>query len=232
MLPENDDRKPFQTRQPVFVILLGPPGCGKGTQARELSKTVGLAHISTGDILRRAAREDTALGRMIQSKMTAGELVPDSLVCQTVVSRTSQPDCEQGAILDGFPRTLDQAIFLCPKLPLRQTLVLNLQIDRTILMQRILGRRTCPGCGEIYNIHLKPPRVTGFCDRDSVPLERRTDDNEVTVQQRLVEYEQQIQPLASFFKDMNIRQDIHADMEPAALTAQLCAIVQAAIKSA
>src|SRR5580704_643026 len=114
MLPENDDRKPFQTRQPVFVILLGPPGCGKGTQARELSKTVGLAHISTGDILRRAAREDTALGRMIQSKMTAGELVPDSLVCQTVVSRTSQPDCEQGAILDGFPRTLDQAIFLCP----------------------------------------------------------------------------------------------------------------------
>jgi adenylate kinase len=232
MLVENDGKKSVQPRGPVFVILLGPPGCGKGTQARELSKAVGLAHISTGDILRKAAKEDTELGRMIQKKMTAGELVPDSLVCQTVVSRTSQPDCERGAILDGFPRTLDQAIFLCPKLPLRQTLVLNLQIDRTVLMQRILGRRTCPACGEIYNIHFKPPRMTGYCDRDSVPLERRTDDNEVTVQQRLVEYEQQIEPLASFFKDMNIRQDLNADVEPAALTAQLCVLVNGAINAA
>ncbi|HEX4427381.1 MAG TPA: nucleoside monophosphate kinase [Terriglobales bacterium] len=232
MVVENDDKKTVQPRGPVFVILLGPPGCGKGTHARELSNTVGLAHISTGDILRKAAKENTELGRMIQTKMTAGELVPDSLVCQTVVYRTSQPDCERGAILDGFPRTLDQAIFLCPKLPLRQTLVLNLQIDRTVLMQRILGRRTCPACGEIYNIHFKPPRMTGYCDRDSVPLERRTDDNEVTVQQRLIEYDQQIQPLASFFKDMNIRQDINADVEPATLTAQLCSLVEAAMKAA
>ena len=229
MLAENDGRKTLKTRGPVFVILLGPPGCGKGTQARELSKTVGLTHISTGDILRRAAREDTELGRMIQSKMTGGELVPDSLVCQTVVTRTSQPDCESGAILDGFPRTLDQAIFLCPTLPLRQTIVLNLQISPTVLMQRILGRRTCPACGEIYNIYFRPPRMTGFCDRDSVPLERRTDDNEVTVQQRLLEYEQQIQPLASFFKGMNIRQDINAAVEPATLSSQLCALVQSAI---
>jgi adenylate kinase len=229
---ENEDRKTVRPRRPVFVILLGPPGCGKGTQARELSKTVGLAHISTGDILRKAAQEDTELGGMIRSKMSAGELVPDSLVCQTVVSRTSQPDCEHGAILDGFPRTLDQAIFLCPKLPLRQTLVLNLQISRTVLMQRILGRRTCPACGEIYNIHFKPPRMTGYCDRDSVPLERRTDDNEITVLQRLVEYEQQIQPLASFFNDMNIRQDINAYVEPAALTKQLCNLVQTAINAA
>jgi adenylate kinase len=229
MLAENDGREANKTRGPVFVILLGPPGCGKGTQARELSKAVGLAHISTGDILRKAAKEDTELGRMIQSKMSAGELVPDSLVCQTVAYRTSQPDCERGAILDGFPRTLDQAIFLCPLLPLRQTIVLNLQIDPNVLMQRILGRRTCPSCGEIYNIYFKPPRMTGFCDRDSVPLERRMDDNEVTVQQRLLEYEQQIQPLASFFKDMNIRQDINADVEPAGLTNLLRARVQAAI---
>ncbi len=232
MLAENDDPKPFKPRGPVFVILLGPPGCGKGTQARELSKAVGLAHISTGDILRKAARDNTELGRLIQSKMTAGELVPDSLVCQTVVARTAQPDCEHGAILDGFPRTLDQAIFLCPKLPLRHTLVLNLQISREVLMQRILGRRTCPACGEIYNIHFKPPRMTGFCDRDSTPLERRLDDNEVTVQQRLVEYDQQIEPLTSFFKDMNIRLDIDANLEPAVLTAQLCALVQAAIQRA
>jgi adenylate kinase len=229
MLAENDGREANKIRGPVFVILLGPPGCGKGTQARELSKAVGLAHISTGDILRKAAKEDTELGRMIQSKMSAGELVPDSLVCQTVAYRTSQPDCERGAILDGFPRTLDQAIFLCPLLPLRQTIVLNLQIDPNVLMQRILGRRTCPSCGEIYNIYFKPPRMTGFCDRDSVPLERRMDDNEVTVQQRLLEYEQQIQPLASFFKDMNIRQDINADVEPAGLTNLLLARVQAAI---
>jgi adenylate kinase len=229
MLAENDNKKPINIKRPVFVILLGPPGCGKGTQARELAKAVGLVHISTGDILRKAAREDTELGRMIQSKMTAGELVPDSLVCQTVAYRTSQPDCERGAILDGFPRTLDQAIFLCPMLPLRQTLVLNLQISRTVLMQRILGRRTCPACGEIYNIHFRPPRMTGFCDRDSVPLERRMDDNEVTVAQRLSEYDQQIHPLASFFKDMNIRHDLDADTDPAALTAQLRGLVQSAI---
>jgi len=229
MLAENGGTRAVKTRGPVFVILLGPPGCGKGTQARELSKAVGLAHISTGDILRKAAKESTEWGRMIQSKMTAGELVPDSLVCQTVVYRTSQPDCERGAILDGFPRTLDQALFLCPMLPLRQTIVLNLQIDRTILMQRILGRRTCPACGEIYNLHFRPPRMTGFCDRDSVPLERRTDDNEVTVRQRLVEYENQIQPLADFFKDMNIRQDLCADVEPAALTATLYELVQVAM---
>jgi adenylate kinase len=232
MLVKNNGIKSVQPRGTVFVILLGPPGCGKGTQARELSKATGLAHISTGDILRKAAKEDTELGRMIQRKMTDGELVPDSLVCQTVVYRTSQPDCERGAILDGFPRTLDQAIFLCPKLPLRQTLVLNLQISRTVLMQRILGRRTCPSCGEIYNIHFKPPRMTGYCDRDSVPLERRTDDNDVTVQQRLVEYDQQIQPLASFFQDMNIRRDINADVDPAALTTQLCDLVQTAINIA
>jgi adenylate kinase len=229
MLAENGGTKPWETRGPVFVILLGPPGCGKGTQARELSKAVGLAHISTGDILRKAAKENTEWGRMIQSKMTAGELVPDSLVCQTVVHRTSQPDCQRGAILDGFPRTLDQALFLCPMLPLRQTIVLNLQIDRAILMRRILGRRTCPTCGEIYNIHFRPPRMTGFCDRDSVPLERRTDDNEVTVRQRLVEYENQIQPLADFFKEMNIRQDLCAEVEPAALTATLYERVQAAM---
>ncbi|MGA9040464.1 MAG: nucleoside monophosphate kinase [Terriglobales bacterium] len=231
MLADNHGTKVLPMRAGVYVILLGPPGCGKGTQARELSKAVGLPHISTGDILRKAAREDTELGRMIQNKMTAGELVPDSLVCQTVVSRTSQPDCEHGAILDGFPRTLDQAIFLCPALPLRHTLVLNLQISPTVIMQRILGRRTCPACGEIYNIHFKPPRMTGFCDRDSVPLERRTDDNEATIQQRLVEYEHQIQPLASFFKDMNIRQDINADMEQSELSAQLCALVQTAIRA-
>jgi adenylate kinase len=231
MLAGNGGMQAAKARGPVFIVLLGPPGCGKGTQARELSKAVGLAHISTGDILRRAAKEDTELGRMIQSKMTAGELVPDSLVCQSVVSRTSQPDCERGAILDGFPRTLEQAIFLCPMLPLRRTVVLNLQIDRTVLMQRILGRRTCPTCGEIYNIHFRPPRMTGFCDRDSVPLERRTDDNEVTVQQRLVEYENQIQPLADFFRDMNIRRDMSADAEPAVLTAKLCELVKTAISN-
>lgn len=231
MLAESGGAKAVKTRGPMFVILLGPPGCGKGTQARELSKAVGLAHISTGDILRKAAKENTELGRMIQSKMTAGELVPDSLVCQTVVYRTCQPDCERGAILDGFPRTLDQAVFLCPMLPLRRTIVLNLQIDRTVLMQRILGRRTCPSCGEIYNIYFRPPRMTGFCDRDSVPLERRTDDNEVTVEQRLIEYENQIQPLADFFEDMNLRQDISADVEPAVLTAKLFALVQTATGS-
>lgn len=154
MLGENRSRKSSAAQGPVVVIFLGPPGCGKGTQSRELSRTIGLAHVSTGELLRRAAHEGSALGQMIHGKISAGELVPDNLVCQLVVARTNQPDCKRGVILDGFPRTVDQANFLCPLLPPRQTLALNLQMSHTVLLQRLMGRLTCPACGEIYNATL------------------------------------------------------------------------------
>lgn len=214
---------------PVVVILLGPPGCGKGTQSRELSRALGLIHISSGDLLRKAADEDSELGHTVRKTMHAGELVSDSLVCQMVVARTAQPDCQRGVILDGFPRTMDQARFLCPLLPPGQTLVLDLKMSSTVLVQRILGRLTCPACGEIYNIHSRPPRRTGTCDRDSAVLGRRGDDSESTVRQRLIDYEQQISPLADHFRELNILQEINADVPPALLSEQLCALVRTAI---
>jgi adenylate kinase len=226
MVAENKTGKPSAAQGPVVVIFLGPPGCGKGTQSRELSRTIGLAHVSTGELLRRAAREGSALGQMVHGKMTAGELVPDNLVCQLVVARTAQPDCKRGVILDGFPRTVDQANFLCPLLPPRQTIALNLQMSHAALLQRLMGRLTCPACGEIYNACSRPPRRTGICDHDAAPLERRSDDTESAVRKRLVDYERQIQPLADHFRKMNILQDIDADLQPAALTAHLCDLVQ------
>lgn len=229
MLAENKGRKTSDAQGPVVVILLGPPGCGKGTQSRELSRTIGLAHVSTGELLRRAAREGSALGRMVHSKMTAGELVPDNLVCQLVIARTTQPDCKRGVVLDGFPRTVDQANFLCPLLPPRQTIALNMQMSQPVLLQRIMGRLICPACGEIYNAHSRPPCRIGICDHDSAPLERRTDDTETVVRKRLVDYERQIRPLAEPFRKMNILQDIDADLQPSALSTQLCDLVQTAM---
>jgi adenylate kinase len=161
--------------------------------------------------------------------MSAGELVPDNLVCQLVVARTTQPDCKRGVILDGFPRTVDQANSLCPLLPPRRTIALNLQMKHTVLLRRLMGRLTCPACGEIYNAYSRPPSRTGICDHDAAPLERRSDDSETVVRKRLVDYERQIQPLADHFRKMNILQDIDADLQPAALTAQLRDLVQTAM---
>ena len=214
---------------PVVVILLGPPGCGKGTQSRELSRALGLIHISSGDLLRKAASEDSDLGHTVRTTMNAGELVSDHLVCQMVMARTAQPDCQRGVILDGFPRTMEQAKFLCPLLPLRQTIAVDLKLSPTVLVERILGRLTCPSCGEIYNIHSRPPRRTGTCDRDSALLGRRGDDSEATVRQRLIDYERQIHPLADHFRELNILQEINADVPPAVLSAQLCTLVRTAI---
>jgi adenylate kinase len=214
---------------PVVVILLGPPGCGKGTQSRELSRSLGLIHISSGDLLRKVAREDSDLGHTVRTTMNAGQLVSDNLVCQMVLARTAQADCQRGVILDGFPRTMDQARFLCPLLPPRQTIVLDLKMSPTVLVERILGRLTCPACGEIYHIHSRPPRRTGTCDRDSALLGRRGDDSEATVRQRLIDYERQIHPLADHFRELNILQEINADVPPAVLSAQLCTLVRTAI---
>ncbi len=179
--------------------------------------------------MRRAAREVSSLGQMVHSKMTAGELVPDNLVCQLVVARTTQPDCKRGVVLDGFPRTVDQANFLCPLLPPRRTIALNMQMSQPVLMQRIMGRLTCPACGEIYNAHSRPPSPDRDLRSRFGALERRTDDTETAVRKRLVDYERQIQPLAEHFRKMNILQDIDADLQPSELSAQLCDLVRTAM---
>ena len=146
------------------LIFLGPPGAGKGTQAREVAKHFGIPQISTGDMLRDAAQRQTALGLAAKAKMAAGELVPDEVVCGIVEERVGEPDCQNGFILDGFPRTIAQAQFVDRMLAAKGQglpLVLDIEVDEELLLKRLTGRRTCSVCGEIYNIYFTPPKVEG-----------------------------------------------------------------------
>src|ERR1041385_8732662 len=161
-----------------IVVMMGAPGAGKGTQARLLAEKFGYPQISTGDILRQMAKEDTPLGREIRETQAAGRLVSDEVLAEVILSRTSQPDCRDGYVLDGFPRTLDQAQLLegLAKRQGKDICVVKVVVPRASLMQRLTGRRTCTQCGEIYNIYLRSPQREGLCDVDGAPLAHRSDD--------------------------------------------------------
>jgi len=211
------------------LILMGAPGAGKGTQARALSTRFGIPHISTGDILREAARKRTALGLAAQQKMDAGELVPDRVVCGLVRERISQADCRKGFILDGFPRTIGQARYLDKLLRLKQRanpLVLNLRVDHDLLIKRLSGRRTCPVCGEIYNMFFHPPKNDELCDRECARLIHRADDNEEAIRQRLVAYEQETKPLINYYQQRHLLHDVDGKGEPDALARQIGAFLK------
>jgi adenylate kinase len=201
----------------IAVILLGPPGSGKGTQARHLSQSFGLLHLSTGDMLRGAAMKDSELGERVRAKMNAGQLVPDELICRIVAERLTSDGIARGVVLDGFPRTLGQARFLFALLAEQKTIALNMQVSRDLLIQRIMGRLTCPACGEIYNLFFKPPRSAGRCDCDGSELGRRTDDTEIAIRERLISYEKETRPLIEHFRKVNILIDVQGELEPAAL---------------
>src|SRR5512146_2986442 len=189
-----------------LLILLGPPGAGKGTQARAIAREFGIPHVSTGDILREAARKGTSLGVAAKAKMDRGELIPDEVVCRIVEDRISKPDCRDGVILDGFPRTLGQARFLDDFLQRNgggRPLVLNLHLEPQLVIKRLTGRRVCPKCGEIYNLYLNPPGQDGICDKDGSELIQRRDDNEETIRQRLLAYEHETVPLIDFYRRKN-----------------------------
>lgn len=201
----------------AILIFLGPPGAGKGTQARILSKRLAVPHISTGDILRDTALKKTSLGLAVKAKMDQGELVPDEVVCKIVEERIAQPDSQKGAILDGFPRTVVQARFLDDIL-LRtgqgQASVLNLRIEPATVVKRLTGRWICPVCGEIYNEFLNPPRQDLVCDKDGSKLVKRSDDNEETVRQRLLAYERETKPLIDYYQQRNRLYDVDASAKP------------------
>jgi adenylate kinase len=185
------------------IIFLGAPGAGKGTQAREVSRQFSVPQISTGDILRDAVRNRTPLGLAAQAKMEGGELVPDEVVCGIVEERVSRPDCERGFILDGFPRTIAQAEFVDRTLLASgrgDPLVIEIEVERDLLLKRLTGRRTCALCGELYNVYFHPPRVEGVCDKDGGKLLQRADDSEETIRQRLVAYENQTRPLIDYYR--------------------------------
>jgi adenylate kinase len=213
------------------LIFLGAPGAGKGTQAREVAKAFSIPQISTGDILREAVKKGTPLGLAAKAKMEAGQLVPDEVVCGIVEERVGEPDCRAGFILDGFPRTIPQAEFVDKMLEAKgrgRPLVINIQVEHDVLMKRLTGRRTCAVCGEIYNVYFNPPKKEGVCDKDGGKLLERADDNEETIRQRLVAYENQTSPLIDYYRQKKLLHDVDGNREPEAIAAELIGFLKGA----
>lgn len=189
------------------LILFGPPGSGKGTQSKFLVKRFGIPQISTGDMLRAHIELGDEIGQAIRARIKAGSLAPDELVNELVRVRVAQPDCANGFILDGYPRTRAQAEALMSLLKElgRDEVVIHLVVDYNIIISRISGRRVCPKCGTLYNSSTRPPRVNGVCDLDGEALVIREDDREPVVRERLEAYERQTRPLIEFFRSAGYR---------------------------
>ncbi|GAB4261773.1 adenylate kinase [Deferrisoma sp.] len=185
------------------LILLGPPGAGKGTQAKRLIERYGIPQISTGDILRAAVRDGTELGRKAKEYMDAGKLVPDEVVIGIIEERLQEPDCAKGFILDGFPRTVPQADALGEVLgKLGQAIdhVVSIEVPDEELVERLTGRRTCRGCGAMYHVKFTPPAKDGVCDKCGGELYQRDDDREETIRSRLKVYHDQTAPLVEYYE--------------------------------
>ena len=196
------------------VIFLGPPGSGKGTQAKELARQYGVPHLSTGDMLREHVSKGTLLGLKAKPIMERGELVPDSLVLKMVAERIERPDCGHGFVFDGFPRTVAQAKYLGELLRrqgFKQPFVIHMVIPTSVLMKRLTGRRTCKLGGEIYNIYDRPPKVEGICDNDGGELLHRPDDREEVVAPRLNAYEKLTAPLVQYYRRFGALHDVDAN---------------------
>jgi adenylate kinase len=185
------------------VVLLGPPGAGKGTQAKLLQETFAACQISTGDILRKAVAEQTRLGKEAAQYIDRGALVPDDVIVGLVAERLKEKDCEKGFILDGFPRTIPQAESLDAMLrEMRLSLnrALSVQVPRSVIIERLAGRRSCKNCGALAHVVFSPPKKEGVCDRCGGELYQRQDDKEETVAHRLKVYEQQTAPLVDYYR--------------------------------
>ncbi|MGI5949261.1 adenylate kinase [Peptoniphilus sp.] len=199
------------------LVILGPPGAGKGTQADYIIKKYNIPHISTGDIFRENIKNNTELGVKAKSYMDKGLLVPDELVIDLVEDRIKKPDAKDGFLLDGFPRTVAQAVSLDAILDAdgdKLTKVININVDPEILIERACGRRVCKTCGATYHVKFNPPKVEGICDNDGKELIQRDDDNEETVKKRIEVYFDQTAPLIDYYNaqglliDVNGAQDI------------------------
>jgi adenylate kinase len=194
----------------VRVVLLGPPGAGKGTQAKLLRDRFEACQISTGDILRKAVADKTPLGREADGYLNRGELVPDDVIVRLVGERLKQTDCAKGFVLDGFPRTLPQAQSLegiLKEMALPLDGVLSIQVPHDVIVERLAGRRNCQNCGALYHLNFDPPRNGETCDRCDGRLQQRDDDREETITTRLRVYESQTAPLANYYRERgNLRE--------------------------
>lgn len=188
----------------TYIVLLGPPGAGKGTQAQVISREMNLAHISSGDLFRENLKNQTELGKLAQGYMNRGELVPDDVTIAMVRDRLSRPDCEKGALLDGFPRTPAQAIALAEMLgSMGQQVhkVPYISVPAELLIERLGGRWTCPTCGHVYHEKYNPPQIEGICDADGSKLIQREDDRSETVKRRITVYIDQTSPLIEYYRN-------------------------------
>lgn len=189
------------------IILLGPPGAGKGTQAKFICDHFGVPQISTGDMLRAAVREGSALGLRVKSVMDSGQLVSDDIILELVAERVARPDCAKGYLFDGFPRTIPQAEGL-ERAKVALDYVLEVRVPDEEVIARLSGRRSHPASGRVYHIHFNPPKVEGRDDVTGEPLVQRDDDREDTVRQRLQVYHQQTAPLLDFYRVRAARQQV------------------------
>jgi adenylate kinase len=206
----------------MILILLGPPGAGKGTQAKLLALELGVPHVSTGDVFREEKARGTPLGRQVTAIMDAGGLVPDDVTNAVVKERLARDDVRGGLILDGYPRTLDQARFLEELLRSSGRAVdhvISYRVPEELVVERISGRRSCPKCGAVYHVSANPPKVSGYCDRDRTGLVQREDDKPGNVKQRLLEYGGKTAPLRRFYEERGLVRDIEGVGTPEGILA-------------
>jgi adenylate kinase len=180
------------------LVIFGPPSAGKGTQAQKLSKQYGIPQVATGDLLRKAVADKTPLGLKIKSYLDQGKLGPDEVIVQLIKERVAKPDCKNGFLLDGFPRTMGQAKELERMTDI--DLVLSIVVDFESLVERAVGRRTCPKCSAVYHIKFNPPMNAGICEKCGSKLIQRDDDKEETVRNRLKVYQEQTAPLIEYYR--------------------------------
>lgn len=200
------------------IVLIGPPGAGKGTQARMLQEHLRIPQISTGDLLREAIKAGTTLGKQAQAYMDVGELVPDQLVTAMVAERFERPDCENGFLLDGFPRTISQAEALAQHLTQKGQRIdcaLKIAVPNQVLIERLGGRWVCRNCNAMYHERFSPPKQAGRCDQCAGELYQRSDDTRETVVARLEVYERSTAPLTDFYEKSGLLRTVDGIGEPA-----------------
>ena len=214
--------------EPRYIVLLGPPASGKGTQAAKLRDALDLPHIASGDLFRENLKNETGLGLKAKEYMDRGELVPDDLTIAMVMDRLGRADCAGGALLDGFPRTIAQAEALDEALAAqghKVSVVPYIAVPEEVLVERVSGRRLCRVCGESYHVKFNPPQQPGVCDTDGGELYQRDDDKPETVRKRLEVYWEQTSPLIDYYRSQGVLVEVNGDQSIEAVTADLYAIL-------